>query len=209
MPAKSSTAASLSRLAPFAPGGAPDALRVIIETPQGSRNKFDYDEELGLFKLGGVLPAGAVFPFDFGFVPSTTGGDGDPLDVLVLMDEAAFAGCLVEARLIGVVEAEQTEEDGVATRNDRLIAVAANARNHKEVRSLGQLNGNLLDEIEHFFVSYNEMKGKRFEPLGRFGPERARRVIEEGARLFRAGRKKAGASKKARKSSGGGTKRRR
>jgi inorganic pyrophosphatase len=215
MPAKSSTAsstaASLSRLAPFAPGGdAPNALlRVIIETPQGSRNKFDYDEELGLFKLGGVLPAGAVFPFDFGFVPSTLGGDGDPLDVLVLMDEAAFAGCLVEARLVGVLEAEQTEEDGTTTRNDRLIAVAANARNHTEVRSLGQLSENLLDEIEHFFVSYNEMKGKRFEPLGRFGPERARRVIEEGARLFRAARKKAGASKKARKSGGGGTKRRR
>jgi inorganic pyrophosphatase len=209
MPAKSSTAASLLRLAPFAPG-APDALlHVIIETPQGSRNKFDYDEDLGLFKLGGVLPAGAVFPFDFGFVPSTTGGDGDPLDVLVLMDEAAFAGCLVEARLIGVVEAEQTEEDGVTTRNDRLVAVAANARNHKEVRTLDQLSENLLDEIEHFFVSYNEMKGKRFEPLGRFGPERARQVIEEGARLFRAGRKKAGASKRARKSSGGGTKRRR
>jgi inorganic pyrophosphatase len=203
MPAKSSNAASLSRLAPFAPG-APDVLRVIIETPQGSRNKFDYDEELGLFKLGGVLPAGAVFPFDFGFVPSTKGGDGDPLDVLLLMDEAAFAGCLVEARLIGVVEAEQTEEDGVTTRNDRLIAVAANARNHRDVRALEQLGGNLLDEIEHFFVSYNEMKGKRFEPLGRFGAERARRVVEEGARLFRAGRKKRGASKRARQSSGGG-----
>ncbi|HEX9918538.1 MAG TPA: inorganic diphosphatase [Pyrinomonadaceae bacterium] len=193
---------------PFAPG-APDTLRVIIETPQGSRNKFDYDEELGLFKLGGVLPAGAVFPFDFGFVPSTRGGDGDPLDVLVLMDEPAFTGCLVEVRLLGVVEAEQTEEDGVTTRNDRLIAVAANARNHREVRALGQLSENLLDEIEHFFVSYNEMKGKRFEPLGRFGPERARRVIEEGARLFRAGRKKASAPKRARKSSGGARKKRR
>ncbi|HEX8201166.1 MAG TPA: inorganic diphosphatase, partial [Isosphaeraceae bacterium] len=83
-------------------------LNVIIETPKGSRNKFDFDEELGLFKLGGVLPAGAVFPYDFGFVPATRGGDGDPLDVLVLMDEPAFVGCLVPARLIGVIEAEQT-----------------------------------------------------------------------------------------------------
>jgi inorganic pyrophosphatase len=179
-------------------------LRVIIETPQGSRNKFDYDAELGLFKLGGVLPAGAVFPFDFGFVPSTTGGDGDPLDVLVLMDEAAFTGCLVEARLLGVIEAEQTERDGETTRNDRLVAVAANARNHRDVRSLAQLGEHLLDEIEHFFVSYNEMKGKRFVPLGRFGAERAGRVVEEGARRFRAGRRKSAAKKSARKSAGGG-----
>ena len=82
-----------SRLGAFTEDGAD--VNVVIETPQGSRNKFNYDEELGLFKLGGVLPAGAVFPFDFGFVPETTGGDGDPLDVLVLMDEPAFPGCLV------------------------------------------------------------------------------------------------------------------
>ena len=209
MPAKSSPGGAISRLTPFAPG-APGRLRVIIETPQGSRNKFDYDEELGLFKLGGVLPAGAVFPFDFGFVPSTLGGDGDPLDVLVLMDEAAFAGCLVEVRLLGVVEALQTEEDGERTRNDRLIGVAASARNHREVHALEQLSGNLLDEIEHFFVSYNEMKGKRFEPLGRYGAERAREVVEAGACLFSARRKKAAGRKGARKSSGsGGAKRRR
>src|SRR5215213_9695961 len=106
-------------------------LHVIIETPKGSRNKFNYDEGLGVFRLGGVLPAGAVFPFDFGFVPSTLGGDGDPLDVLLLMDEPAFPGCLVEARLLGVVEAEQTERGGERTRNDRLVAVAAKARNHR------------------------------------------------------------------------------
>jgi inorganic pyrophosphatase len=170
-------------------------VNVIIETPQGSRNKFNYDEQLDLFKLGGVLPAGAVFPFDFGFVPSTRGGDGDPLDVLVLMDEPAFAGCLVEARLIGVIEAEQTERDGEQTRNDRLIAVAAKARNHKGVRSLGQLDAHLVAEIEHFFVSYNEIKGKTFKPLGRHGARRASEVVEEGMRLFKR-RAKRGKSKK-------------
>ena len=196
MPDRSSSATRLSHLDAYAPDST--ALNVIIETPQGSRNKFNYDERLGLFKLGGVLPAGASFPFDFGFVPSTLGGDGDPLDVLVLMDEAAFAGCLVEARLIGVIEAEQTEEDGETTRNDRLIAVASDARNHKAVRSLGQLNENLVDEIEHFFVSYNEMKGKAFKPLGRFGPKRAQKLIEEGVELFRAAQPK-GRGKKRRK----------
>jgi inorganic pyrophosphatase len=200
------------RLSPLAQGDPAGRLRVIIETPQGSRNKFDYDDELGLFKLGGVLPAGAVFPFDFGFVPSTTGGDGDPLDVLVLMEEAAFTGCLVEARLLGVIEAEQTERDGETTRNDRLVAVADAARNHRDVNSLAELSENLLDEIEHFFVSYNEMKGKKFASLGRFGPERARRLIEEGARRFRAGQRKAAAKesrKKSPNSAGGAAKRRR
>ena len=205
---KSSDGGRLSRLSPVAPGEAERLLRVIIETPRGSRNKFDYDEELGLFKLGGVLPAGAVFPFDFGFVPSTTGGDGDPLDVLVLMDEAAFTGCLVEARLIGVIEAEQTERDGETTRNDRLVAVADAARNHKEVSTLAQLSENLLDEIEHFFVSYNEVKGKKFVPLGRFGSERAWQLIEEGARRFRAGQRKAAAKKSGRSASGAAKKRR-
>lgn len=170
------------------PGGLPpfDAesgdLNVVIETPKGSRNKYTYDERLGLFKLGGVLPAGAAFPFDFGFVPSTVGGDGDPLDVLVLMDEPAFAGCLVRARLVGVIEAEQTERDGETTRNDRLIAVASKSRTHRRLRSLGSLSEEVLEEIEHFFVSYNEVKGKRFRPLRRRGPLVARRLVEEGAR---------------------------
>ncbi|HYP53386.1 MAG TPA: inorganic diphosphatase [Pyrinomonadaceae bacterium] len=172
-----------------------EELNVVVETPKRSRNKFDYDERRGLFKLGGVLPAGAFFPFDFGFVPSTVGGDGDPVDVLLLMDEPAFPGCLVAARLVGVIEAEQTERDGERTRNDRLIAVAADSRAHRDVRKLGDLSETLLDEIEHFFVSYNEIKGKKFEPRGRFGPERAREVVEQSAR-------KRGGKKSARKRAG-------
>ena len=167
-----------------------DDLNVVIETLKGSRNKYNYDEETGLFKLGGVLPAGASFPFDFGFVPSTLGGDGDPLDVLVLMDEPAFAGCLVRVRLVGVIEAEQTERDGETTRNDRLIAVAAESRLHKDVRTLGALGDALVDEIEHFFVSYNDFKGKRFNPLGRFGPRKAAALVEEGMKEFAKSKKK-------------------
>jgi inorganic pyrophosphatase len=165
-------------------------LNVIIETPKGRRNKFKYDEKRGLYKLGGVLPAGAVFPFDFGFVPSTIGGDGDPIDVLLLMDEPAFVGCLVPARLIGVIEAEQTE-DGKTARNDRLIAVAADSRDHHDLQSLEEVNENLRREIEHFFVSYNESKGKLFEPLGQFGPARARELIDEGVKRHRSKRKRA------------------
>ncbi len=161
-----------------------DDVNVIVETPKGSRNKFDYDEEYRLFALGGVLPAGAVFPYDFGFIPSTLGGDGDPLDVLVLMDEPAFTGCLVAARVIGVIEADQTEEDGATTRNDRVIAVATGSRNHRDLRSIDELNANLLHEIEHFFVSYNAAKGKQFSLRGRSGPDRAREVLDDAERRF-------------------------
>jgi len=159
-------------------------LNVIIETSKGSRNKYDYDEETLLFKLGGVLPSGAVFPFDFGFVPSTIGGDGDPLDVLVLMDEPAFTGCLVRVRALGVIEAEQTERDGLTTRNDRLVGVASESRLLRKVKSLDALGENLLDETEHFFISYNVARGKDFKPLGRFGPTRALRLVEEGLKAF-------------------------
>ncbi|HEY0079805.1 MAG TPA: inorganic diphosphatase [Pyrinomonadaceae bacterium] len=175
-------------------------LNVVIETPKRSRNKFEYDEERGLFKLGGVLPEGAFFPFDFGFVPSTVGGDGDPLDVLVLMDEPAFTGCLVEARLLGVLEAEQTERDGETTRNDRLIAVAAKSRTHAHVKSLDDLNETLLSEIEHFFVSYNEIKGKHFKPLGRFGRERAAELVEQGVERRRQKRRASKSSSSAKSS---------
>lgn len=160
-----------------------EVLNVVIETPQGSRNKYDFDPKIGIFKLGGVLPAGAVFPFNFGFAPQTLGEDGDPLDVLVLMDEPAFAGCLVPSRILGAIEAEQTE-DKITQRNDRLIAVADNSRNHKGVISLDQLDPNLLDEIEHFFKSYNDIKGKKFEVLRRSDAIEARKLIEVGIRKF-------------------------
>lgn len=180
---------AFSELAPFDPET--HELNVIVETPKGSRNKFEFDDKYQIFKLSGVLPAGASFPFDFGFVPSTLGEDGDPLDVLVLMDEPAFTGCLVPSRLIGVITAEQTERDGETMRNDRLIAVAADSRTHRGLESLLQLTETqagdiMVSEIEHFFVSYNVIKGKQFKPLERLGPDQAERLIHEGVERFRA-----------------------
>jgi inorganic pyrophosphatase len=161
-------------------------LNVVIETPKGSRNKYNYDEEMGLFKLGGVLPVGAFFPFDFGFIPNTLGGDGDPLDVLLLMDEPAFAGCLIAARLIGVIQANQTERDGKTERNDRLIAVSVNSHLHENIKSINDLDEKLIDQIEHFFKSYNEANGKKFEPLGRFAAQKAKILVEEGIKLHKS-----------------------
>jgi inorganic pyrophosphatase len=139
---------------------------------------------LALFRLDGVLPIGASFPFDFGFVPSTLGGDGDPLDVLVLMDEPAFTGCLVATRLIGVITAEQQQKDGKVNVNDRLVAVASESHTHEGVRRLRDLSPKLVDEIEHFFVSYNEARGRVFMPKGRKGPQAAKAIVDAGAALY-------------------------
>jgi inorganic pyrophosphatase len=158
-------------------------LNVIIETTKGSRMKLDYAPEEGLFELGKILPRGIVFPFDFGFVPSTLGEDGDPLDILVLLAESVPAGCKIPGRLIGVIEAEQTES-GEVERNDRLIAVAEGCPEHAKIGSVKDLQDYLIREIELFFVSYNGLSNKQFKVLGRRGPNRARKLVEEGARRF-------------------------
>src|SRR3954471_4312128 len=148
----------------------------IIETPKGVRNKFKYDVKHGVFELGGVLPAGSSFPYDFGFLPATVGEDGDPLDVLLLMDEPAFCGCLIPARLIGVIEAKQTERDGTTQRNDRLVAVPVKARTYNDCKSIRDLNEHRVVEIQQFFVSYNRIRGKKFKLLGLRGAGKAERI---------------------------------
>lgn len=158
-------------------------VNIIIETPRGCRNKLKYDAERGLFLLHKVLPAGAVFPYDFGFFPSTAGEDGDPLDALVLMDEPAFPGVLVQARLIGCIEAEQKEKTSTF-RNDRLIAVASVCHAWSEIRELSDLNTNLVNQIEHFFISYNETEGREFKPLGRGNAKKAQQLLDVGQEQF-------------------------
>jgi inorganic pyrophosphatase len=112
------------------------------------------------------------------------------------MDEPAFTGCLLTARLIGVIEALQTEREGETTRNDRLIAVAARSHTHAHVRRIEDLNQNLFDEIEHFFISYNTIKGKQFKPLGRFGPQEALKLVHEGIKSFRRKHQRSHAKKR-------------
>ena len=126
--------------------------------------------------MTGVSPAGAVFPYDFRFIPKAPGGDGDPLNVLVLMDKPVFTGCLVHTRLIGVMEAKQSEK-GKTMRNDRLIGVVIESRTDSDFKSLHDLSAKLVDEIEHVFVSYNEAKGEKFKPIGRSGPDRTKALV--------------------------------
>lgn len=152
-------------------------LNVVVDTPKGSRNKYKYDAKTHIWRLSKVLPLGASFPFDFGFIPSTKGEDGDPLDVLVLTEEPAFVGCVLPALLIGVLEAEQTE-NGETIRNDRLVAVIQTPRNPPVVHSLHELDEMRLEEIEHFFSSYNEMEGREFKALARRGIKEAEAIIK-------------------------------
>jgi inorganic pyrophosphatase len=154
------------------------SLRVVIETPKGSRNKFKYDPELGTYRLASVLAQGMVFPYDFGFVPQTEAEDGDPLDVLLLMDAPAFPGCVVEARIVGVIEAEQTE-DGKTQRNDRVLAVATDSHVHADIKELKDLNSNMIRELEQFFVAYNKARGKKFKLLGCKGMSAAMKLIKK------------------------------
>ncbi len=157
------------------------ATLAVIETPRGSPNKYAYDPGLRTIRLKNVLPAGAVFPFDFGFVPQTQAEDGDPLDILVLMDGAAPSGCVIAVRVIGAVEAEQREEGKNWVRNDRLIGVSVHAHQHASTKSLEDIDPKLLDELEAFFEFYNRLEGKEFRALGRVGAERAKRLIKKAA----------------------------
>jgi Inorganic pyrophosphatase len=165
----------LKKLRPF--NRKSGALNVVIDTPKNSRNKYSYDFEQKCYVLKKILPSGMVFPFDFGSIPGTKAADGDPLDVLVLMDEPAFCGCLIEARLLGVIEAKQ-KENGKTERNDRLIAVAAESHIHRGLESLSDVDSTLIREIEHFFVSYNDARGKEFKPLARRGPQAAKKLVK-------------------------------
>ena len=178
------SSASAVRLLSELPTFEEEHLTVVVETPRGSRSKYNYDERYGAFRLGGVLPAGMSFPHDFGLIPSTVGEDGDPLDVLLLLDAPVVVGCIVAARLIGVIEAEQREDDGKWVRNDRLLAVATRSRSHAEIRRLDDLRPQLVEEIEAFFAQYNRLNGKEFKPTGHGDGDKARRLVEAAQARF-------------------------
>jgi inorganic pyrophosphatase len=184
----SSTPSSFSRLSPF--DKKKNEWRIVIETPKGSHNKYKYDEGLGLFLLGGVLPQGMSFPYDFGFLPGTLAEDGDPLDVLLLMDFPAYPGCVVAGRLIGVIEAKQTEKDGETTRNDRLVAVPTESRLYRDLKNVDEIGDDRLKEIEGFFISYNQVRGKKFKVLSVRGPHRAEGLAQEAMKEWGKRRRK-------------------
>ena len=153
-------------------------IHVVIETPRGNSNKFTYIPGNDFFKITKALPAGMVFPWDFGFIPGTKGEDGDPLDVLVLMGPGACTGCVVECRLAGVITAEQTQK-GHTERNDRIIAISNEHDAYAHMHSIHDINKNFIDEIGSFFRNYNALAGNKFEVLGIEGPAKTWALIKE------------------------------
>lgn len=161
------------------------SIQVVIETPKGCRNKYEFDPKLRSFTLSRVLPDGMVFPYDFGFVPSTMAEDGDPIDVLLLMDAPAFSGCVVDSRLIGVIEGEQTE-DGKTERNDRLLAVANHNHAHSDLKNVSDINPKALKELGEFFVNYHRQDALKYKFLGTKGPKEAARLLDRAIKRGKA-----------------------
>jgi inorganic pyrophosphatase len=149
----------------------------LVESPKGYNQKFNYDKRENRFRLSKVLPAGLVFPYDFGMIPGTEGEDGDPLDIIVVSESGTFPGCLIDCRLIGALQAEQTERDGTTVRNDRLIAVPAVSQLFSEIRSLDDLPEAILNQLEAFFKNYNEQAGKVFNVNRRLQAEGAAALL--------------------------------
>ena len=158
--------------------------QAIVETPKGHRNKFKYEPDSGLFSLSHLLPEGFSFPFDFGFIPSTAAEDGDPLDIIVLMDEPAHVGCLLDVRLVGVFKVVQTEK-GKQSQNDRLLAVAVRSFSFGEVKSISDLQKSLVQQISEFLALYNKNSGKQDEVKGIEGPQQAMELLEKAAARFK------------------------
>lgn len=165
-------------------------LQVVVETPAGSRNKFSYDQQQGVFHIKSVLPAGMTFPYEFGFVPQTKSDDGDPIDVLLLMDEPAYPGVVVRARLIGVIEGEQNadpKQGKKRVRNDRLVGVSDVSHKYSNIRRFKDLPEKWLDELEKFFVNYAGQQGKDFRVIGVKGEDAAMQLVQKARKNGKQG----------------------
>ncbi|KAA6437022.1 inorganic diphosphatase [Dyadobacter flavalbus] len=152
-------------------------ITAIIESPKGSGQKYDFDPEMKLFKLVKILPAGMVFPFDFGFIPDTLGEDGDPLDIVVISEFRSFPGCAMECRIVGAIKAFQTERNGEKMRNDRFLGVPVVSELFRDVTSVDQLPERIIEQLRNFFKNYNEQAGKEFDPFETITSEESIKLI--------------------------------
>jgi inorganic pyrophosphatase len=153
---------------------APRLINVVIEIPRDSVNKYEYDKKLHVFRLDRTLFSPVHYPGDYGFIPQTLALDGDPLDVLVLVEAPSFPGCLMEVRPIGVLKmVDQGKSD------EKVLAVAESDPMYREIKDYSQVFPHLLREIEHFFSIYKNLEGKRTEMSGWEGAEAAHKIIAE------------------------------
>jgi inorganic pyrophosphatase len=158
-------------------------VRVVIETPRGSRAKLAYDPELKTFTLSKSLLVGLTYPHDWGFVPSTKADDGDPLDIMVVHDAATFPGLVLTCRVIGILQIEQKSKSK-SERNDRLFAVPGKSHSEQGLRDVRDLSKPMQEELERFFIATDELEDKKLEIIGWKGPKVALKAIKEAGKSF-------------------------
>jgi inorganic pyrophosphatase len=157
----------------------PRVVNSIIEIQQGGSNKYEYDPQLGLFRLDRVLYSAVHYPMGYGFVPGTLADDGDPIDILVMTDSPTFPGCLIESRPVGLFE--MRDEKG---EDEKILSIPAADPRYHEIQELSHMRPHRLREIEHFFAIYKELENKQVEVVGWQGREAAYAAIEKAIRLF-------------------------
>ncbi|HEX5235747.1 MAG TPA: inorganic diphosphatase [Silvibacterium sp.] len=157
----------------------PEAVNAVIEIPAESSNKYEYDKQLNVFRLDRNLYSPVHYPGDYGFIPSTLSDDGDPLDVLVLVDAPSFSGCVITVRPIGLLE---MLDQGVL--DEKVLAVGQNNPRYHNVEHYSQIYPHMLKEITHFFAIYKDLEGKRVEVNGWHDADYARDHIVRAAKNF-------------------------
>ena len=160
--------------------GFPVLVNVIIEIPHGARTKYEYDAQLGIFRLDRVLYAAVHYPAAYGFIPQTLWDDGDPLDILVVLHEPLFPGCLVEARPLALLQMQ--DEKG---RDDKVLSVAVGDPVYEATRSLQDILPHIPREIEHFFTTYKVLEGKPVQSVGWADVAAAHRAVVHAHRAYR------------------------
>ena len=170
----------LSKLYDLDPGPeSPEIVRMIVEIPKGSANKYEYDGTLGIFRLDRTLYSPMHYPGDYGFIPGTLAEDNDPLDILAIVQEPTFTGCLIEARPIGVLHMVDREEG-----DEKIIAVPTKNPRYDQIHTLDQIFPHVRRELEHFFSIYKELEGRVATTQGWGGPREARKLIVEARQRY-------------------------
>jgi inorganic pyrophosphatase len=157
----------------------PEVINAVIEIPYEGSNKYEYDKELQVFRLDRNLYSPVHYPGDYGFIPSTLADDGDPLDVLVLVDAPSFSGCVMEVRPIGMLE---MLDQGLG--DEKVLCVGKNNPRYKDVWNFSEIYPHMLREITHFFSIYKDLEGKRVEVKGWRDASFARTKVAEAQQNF-------------------------
>ncbi len=157
----------------------PKVVNAIVEIPKGSRNKYEYDKELHVFRLDRVLYSSVHYPADYGFIPSTLSSDGDPLDVLIMINEPTSIGVLIEVRPIGIFY--MVDEKG---EDEKIISVAYTDPFYSPIRDISDLPQHFTKEVDHFFSIYKDLEGKKVTTFGYKGADEAEKAITNGYQLY-------------------------